>query len=572
MASASDLDRVTMIVLRHLRKPFFVIVLVYAIGIIGMALIPGRDAAGNTEYMNLFHAFYFFTYTATTTGFGEIPHEFSDEQRLWAIVCLYTGAFAWFYAIGAIIRLFQNPNFISAVNERGFARIVQRITEPYYIICGFGDTGSLLARGLSDHHLGGVVIDQDPERIKALALRDYTVKMPGLCADAGVPKHLVDAGVQNSNCRAVIVLINDEDVVLKIAVMAKFLNPEVRVICRVTSPRHKEHLSTLKGVTVVDAFEIFAQLLSMAIANPALHNLNSWLVGARGVRLGSPLDVPTGDWIICGYGRMGHWLNRYLTDAGIRTVIIDPDVEDEPDDARVIRAHADRAVLQEAGIEHVAGVVACTDSDSGNLSILLNTQALNPDAFAVARQNSHANQLAFDAARADLTLQASLTTARRVLKLLISPLIQALIDHLRDADLESTNRVVRRLQSAVGDEVPHLWRLNVCREETAAAHELLETGQDVTFGDLMRDPNRSQESLSCVALMVERRGEYMMLPAAGDRIEAGDEIVFCGTGRSEHLVLSTANNPYTLHYLVTGTELPRGYFFGWLSRVKARAG
>jgi len=105
MATTSELDRVAMVVLRYLRMPLIVLIIVYAIGITGMALIPGVDAEGNVAYMSLFHAFYFFTYTATTTGFGEIPNAFTDAQRLWTIFCLYMGVISWLYAIGSIIRL-----------------------------------------------------------------------------------------------------------------------------------------------------------------------------------------------------------------------------------------------------------------------------------------------------------------------------------------------------------------------------------------------------------------------------------------------------------------------------------
>ncbi len=146
MSSTSDLDRVAMVVLRYMRRPVFALVIVYAVGITGMALIPGVDAQGNPEHMSLFHAFYFFTYTATTTGFGEIPSAFTDEQRLWAIFCLYMGVVAWLYAIGSIIGLVQNPHFTHALNEHRFARVVNQIKDPYFIICGFGDTGSLHAR------------------------------------------------------------------------------------------------------------------------------------------------------------------------------------------------------------------------------------------------------------------------------------------------------------------------------------------------------------------------------------------------------------------------------------------
>jgi Trk K+ transport system NAD-binding subunit len=378
--------------------------------------------------------------------------------------------------------------------------------------------------------------------------------------------------VQRPNCQAVVVLISNEDIVLKIAVMAKFLNPGIRVICRSTSLRYEEHLRELDGVTVIDPFEIFAQLLSLAITNPSLHNLNSWLVRGRGVRLGAPVDIPTGDWILCGYGRMGQWLNKYMTEDGIRTTVIDPNVDEECGLDRVIREQADRRTLKEAGIERAAGIVACTDNDPDNLSILLNKQVLNPDAFAIARQNDHENQLAFDAASADLTLQSSLTTARRILKLLISPLIQTLFDYLRDQGPERTDSLIRRLQSAIGEEPPLLWRMNICREEASAAVELRAGGRNLTLGDLIKDSRAMDSSLSCVPLMLERRGECHMLPADSERIEHADEIVLCGTERSRRLLAANANNPYTLHYLVTGKELPRGYFFDWLFRMSSQGG
>jgi len=568
MASTTELDRVAMVVLRYLRRPFFALVLVYAVGIIGMALIPGRDADGNPEYMSLFHAFYFLTYTATTTGFGEIPSAFTNEQRLWAIFCLYTGVFAWFYAIGSTIRLLQNPHFTHALNERNFARTVRRISEPFFIICGFGDTGSLLARGLSDHKFNAVVIDADTERIKALALRDYTVRMPGLCADASVPKYLVDAGVKQPNCKAVVVLNSDEDINLKIAVMSRYLNPGIQIVCRSTSLRHEEHLRELGDVTVIDPFEIFGQLLSMAIVSPKLHNLNSWLVRAHGVKLGKALQVPKGQWILCGYGRMGHWFRKYMAEQGIYPSIIDPDVDldENVGSEKIIRAYADRKTLKESGIEDAVGIVAGTDSDSGNLSILLSTEALNPEAFTIVRQNDHDNQIAFDAANVDLVLQSSLTTARRILKYLISPLIQTLIDYLHENDEELTDELVTRLQNTVGDEVQHLWRVNVCHREASAAADLLDQNMQLTLADILKDPTGRSKVLACVPLMMERDGECVMLPGDGEQIRVGDEIVFCGTERSERLLTASLNNPYTLTYLVSGVYPPRGYFFNWLDR------
>ena len=562
-----------MVVLRFMRGPIFALIIVYAIGITGMALIPGQDADGNPGYMSLFHAFYFFTYTATTTGFGEIPNEFSDAQRLWAILCIYMGVVAWLYAIGSIFRLVQNPHFLLALNEHRFAGAVRRIREPFYIICGFGDTGSLLARGLSDHWLRGVVIDIDPERIKALALRDYHLDMPGLCADPAVPRHLVDAGIRMPNCRALVILTVNEEVNTRVATMARLLNPELRILCRSSSKRHIEQLESLGNVTIINPFEIFAQLLGMAITAPRLHNLNACLVRNPQARLGEPIEVPAGDWIICGYGRMGRWMYRYLARHGIGVVIIDPKAGDIEGAARAIRGHANRESLLAAGIDRAAGVVAGTDDDHVNLSILMSVEALKPDAFTIVRQNSHENQLAFDAARANLVMQSSLTTARRVLKHLISPQVQIFVEYLREQGEDICHQAVRRLREIVGDRPLHLWLVKLDESQAQAVIEHLRRGEALSLGEMRRDPHDLGGSLPCMPLSIARAERRVMLPSDSEALREGDELLFCGTERGERLLSASINNAYTLEYLVTGAESPRGCFFQWLESLRGgRAG
>ena len=559
-----------MVVLRYMRGPVFVLIIVYAIGITGMSLIPGVDADGNVVYMNLFHSFYFFTYTATTTGFGEIPNEFTDEQRLWAILCVYMGVVAWLYAIGSIFRLVQNPHFLLALNEHRFARTVRRIHHPFYIICGFGDTGSLLARGLSDHWLRAVIIDIDPERIKALGLRDYHVSMPGMCADPSTPRYLEDAGVRMANCKAVVILTMDDEINVNIAVMARLLNPDIRILCRSTSKRHIEHLRSLGNVTIVNPFEIFAQLLSMAITAPRLHNLNSCLVHNPNTRLGEPMEVPSGNWIICGYGRMGKWLYRHFVMNGIRPVIIDPKARGVEGAAQVIASHANHETLRQAGVDKAAGVVAGTDNDHDNLSILMCVKAINPDIFTIVRQNRHENQIAFDATNADLVLQSSLTTARRVLKHLISPQVQLFLDYLRDQGEETCEQTVKRLRETIGEQPPHLWHSTIDDREAGAVMDYLRAGNSLTLAQLLRDPHRLDSSIACMPFTIRRQGQCLMLPPDSETILPGDDILFCGTVPGENLLSATMNNAYTLDYLISGRDRARGYLFRWLEQRRER--
>lgn len=567
MTRTSDLDRVTAIVLRFMRGPILLLITVYGVGITGMVLIPGQDVAGHPTQMSFFHAFYFMSYTATTTGFGEIPNEFSETQRMWAVVCLYMSVIAWIYAIGSIISLVQNPHFRQAMSQKRFALQVRRISEPFVIIAGFGDTGSLLARGLSDQYMRGVVIDLDPERIKALGLRDYRVTMPGLCADPGVPKTLLDAGLRHPQCRAVVALTNDEATNLKITVMTRLLNPSVQVICRSTSNTQKEDLESLGSVTVVDPFETFANGLCAAIHFPKLYALDQWMIGAHSVKLGHPLNCPMGTWILCGYGRMGQRVSTSFCERGIPAVIIDPQIQEDSDIEHKIVGYPNRKTLMKAGIEQAAGVIAATAMDRVNLEILINARTLNPKVFTVIRQNRHDNEVAFKAGQADLILQTSLATARRILLRLISPLIQIFFDHLQHHEPQVLDRVIDQLRKVVKDADPYLWTVTLSKAEAPAIYMLLREGHAILLADLIRNPSNRSRHLDCVAMVLKRSQQTLIMPKPNQvNIEPNDEVLFCGTQHSQRVLEASFNNAYTLEYLITGAEHAKGYLVKWMQR------
>ena len=557
MAKGSDLDRVTAIVLREMRLPLIVLLSVNALGIAIMVLIPGT----NGEPMGFFHAFYFMTYTATTTGFGELPIEFSDLQRMWATVCLYMSVVAWVYAIGSIIRLVQNPHFTLAIAQSRFARAVTRIREPFFIICGFGDTGSLLARGLSDHRVSAVVIDTDVERIKALGLRDYDVPMPGLEGDASVPKNLQDAGLERSDCRGVVLLTGDDDVNLKIAVMTRLMNPDAEVICRSMSRAHEEELVGLGSVVLTDPFETFARELGLALNQPPLHTLDEWLVGVRGVSLSTLVSYPRGLWVLCGYGRMGRWLYQSLSEWGVGTIVVDPDVDSAKEVAVGVNGLATRANLEKAGIASASGVIAATSSDADNLAVLLTARSLNPNAKLIVRQNSHENELAFSAASADLIMQPSLVTARRILLRLISPLIQELLEHLEQNPQVLADQVLPRLRDTVDQPNPALWTVRLTSDETPAALEFM-SDVELPLGDLFRDPRNRNRMLKAVPLVVKRGEDRLVMPDLDLPLAVGDEVLICSTSEAQTRARSCFRDIYTLSYLVTGLERSRSWVMG----------
>ncbi len=576
MRNSPKSSRITFIILRYMRRPVIVLITVYAASMLGWVLIPGQDAQGNPAHMSFFHAFYFLAYTVTTTGFGELPQTYTEAQRMWGIVSLYAGVIAWFYALGSIVRLVQNQEFQRSLAERRFVKEVSRLSEPFCIVCGFGNTGALLTRGLSDSGMTVVVVERNPERVQTLFLRDYRAQVTGLCADARIPEHLIEAGLLNPHCKAVVALTQQEEVNLKIAVTASLLNKDVLVMVQSTSEDFEEILATLgNNVHIIDPFQTYAKYLAAIIENPAIHSLNQWLAGTPGATLDQRTCPPKGKWILCGFGRMGQWIRKSLQSQGVATVVIEsgPLAQDTQVDG-LIPGRASQENLLKADIEHTSGIVAGTDSDSENLSILLNTRALNPDIFTLVRQNRYRNLEVFQAARADFIMVPSLVSARRILFLLVAPLLKTFFETLhgptflaRDGGL---NAAVDILSRTVGGTQPRLWTLDTTAP--GALPRVMRDGKAIVLGDVLRDPEDRNRRLACLPLVMESGQEPVVMPALTTALRPGDRVLFCGTPHAVRLLEATLNNEYTLRYLITGVDEPRGYVMRWLTRKFAAQG
>ena len=577
MAASVDLSRITFIVMREMRSPLIALLIVYSISILGLVFMPGIEIEGETQYMSIFHSYYFMTFTATTTGFGEIPVEFSNIQRMWVILCLYVSVITWLYAIGSIIRLLQNPFFVRALAEWQFSRRVQRIQKPFVILCGFGDTGSVLTRGLSDYGMPAVIIDSDEERIKALQLRNYTVAMPGLCGDASVPKHLLEAGLRRGNCKAIIAITNNEEVNLKIAALARFLNPDIGIISMSKVEVFEETLATLGGeVHIVDPFKTFAKVLAAAMNNPGFFSFNNWLVRDKEATLDHYIAPPKGTWVICGYGRMGHEINRVLSKCGIKTAVIDPhDSKEEEKIEHYVVGRTTAKTLAKAGVENAAGILSGTDDDGHNLGILLNARYLNDNIFTIVRQNKHENGIAFNAAKVDIIMQPTLVAARKILFILIAPLLKNFFRYLledvpgRDKEMED---IIHRLRKKVGSQIPRLITIHFNRNKSKAVIEQLDEGNDVYLGDLLKDPRGRETRLDLIVFVIKTGDKEIILPLENYKIQENDQLLFCGTDLAHRLFNATINSEYKLFYVQKGVYKPRSYLARWLIKKMDKVG
>ena len=541
------------LVLRRMRAPIIVLIVIYAISVVGLTLIPGIDADGRMSApLSFFHAFYFISYTATTIGFGELPGAFSDAQRLWVTICIYLTVVGWSYSVVTLIALLQDKGFQNTLTTNRFARRVLRLKAPFYLVCGCGETGNLIARTFDRIEQAFVVLEKDELRVEELDLQDFKTDTPALAADASVPDNLLLAGLKHPKCRGVLAVTNDEQANLAIAIAVRLLNPDVPVIARARSAAVTANMASFGTDHIINPFERFADHLALAVASPERFRLIELLTSLPESPVPEPHRPPRGHWILCGYGSFGRAVADRLRDTGITLTIIDPAAKDAGQ--QFMGDGTEAITLRQAGIDQATGIVAGTDNDINNLSIAVTARELKPELFVVTRQNQAANSPLFSAFGADFTVLPSRIVAQETIAILTAPLLARFLEHVHKLDETQCRQLVERLQAECGDLTPAVWDIRLDAEEAPAITQALINSRPIQLGEIMRDGADRSCRLPIVPLLVERDADSLLLPNETFVLQAGNRLLFASTLAARRDLELSLNNANELDFVLTGHE------------------
>lgn len=215
-------------------------------------------------------------------------------------------------------------------------------------------------------------------------------------------------------------------------------------------------------------------------------------------------------YIVCGYGRIGRVLSRYLVEGHRDVVTVERDrdripVMDEDGILYVAGEATEEANLVKAGIERAKGLVTVLSTDAENVFLLLTAKRLNPELFLVARASQNSTKATLYTAGANVVVSPYDTGARRIAHAILRPL------------------VIDFLEMAFADE------------STSIQIEEIPVNTSSGLIDMTLQDSGIRKNLNLIIIAMKKAdGSMLFNPSAETRIGAGDTLIT--VGENENLI------------------------------------
>ncbi|MBV5279522.1 MAG: potassium channel family protein [Campylobacteraceae bacterium] len=554
------------IILQRMRAPFLVLILTYTISIIGLLIIDGVDNEGKPYHMSIFDAFYFMTYTATTIGFGESPFPFVYAQRIWVSISIYFSVIGWLYSIGTLITLLQDKLFLQEVAKTKFQRKVKYLKEKYLIILGYNAITSEIIKKANEYGLRSIVIEKDEQKREKLLLENFTPPVYCLNADVHNPEALEMAGIKSIYCKAIISLFQNDALNLRIALTSKVLNPNITMAIKSTTKNQTENLADLGVQIIENPFEIIAEQMNMAINAPHSLRLVRWMYGL--CHLFDPLrTLPKGKYIICGYGRMGQSIYETLKQNNFDIAFVEIDSKKahqlEPFERSMIHVGDgdDKAILRKLGINESVAIIAGTDDDTTNLSILATAKKLNPNIITIARENEMEDFSIFENSNIHTIFIPSKTLINKTVNAIMNPALDLFIKNIALLGEENVISLTKKLLEI--DLYPTIFTLKINEIQAPILYENL--GEKSITLSLLKTSLKNRKSINnLIPLMRLRQKNILFLPDWESPLLRDDLFLFAGDKNAQDHLEYIVNNIHEFHYAFYGEE--KSFFLPFLKK------
>ncbi|MDX1808089.1 MAG: NAD-binding protein [Sulfurospirillaceae bacterium] len=538
------------LILQKMRIPFIVLIIAYTISIVGLVSISGVTSSGEPYHMSIFDAFYFVTYTATTIGFGETPYTFTYPQRIWVSMLIYLTVIGWFYSIGTIISLVQDKVLLKELSRAKFKKQIKNLKEDFFIILGFNSTTKKIIEKSMKKGFRVVVIEKEEERVNELLLEGNTPIIPVIQADIYDPIALEISGIKSKYCKGLVSLFEDDNLNLRIAITSKLTNPNVPLAIKSTTDNLTENLLDVGVEIVENPFSIISNHINLSLNSPSIYQIEKWVYNID-VLSNSTIKLPRGKYIVCGYGRMGKEIYRILEDNNIEATFIEIDekqLQNLKTKGVVIADADDKDLLKSQGIQDAAVIIAGTDDDTTNLSLLSTAKKLNKNIITIARENELENYSIFQYSKIDYVYMLSKILIHKTVNALINPMSDKFLNLLKEQNEDFGANLIWDLLDNIGEN-PQIYELFINTNKAYAVTIALNENKTIVIGNFLKRRDNRNLKNNVMILLLQRKDKFYLLPDENMQIKLDDKILFAASTQAIDDIEYIAENIYELEYV-----------------------
>lgn len=210
-------------------------------------------------------------------------------------------------------------------------------------------------------------------------------------------------------------------------------------------------------------------------------------------------------YIVCGYGRMGRALCRYLIQKRLKFVVVEKNEDRIPvmNTDHVLYVAGEATIeenLHKAGIKRASNLIATLGTDADNVFLVLLAKGLNPDLYVVARASQNASKKPLYTAGANVVVSPFDVGARRMAHAILRP------------------NVIRFLEYAFADEDTdiHIEEIPVAESSMLVGVPLMESG-------IRQDHNLM------ILSIIKADGEMVFNPSADTIIRSDEKVIAVGS-------------------------------------------
>ncbi len=234
--------------------------LIYALILLILLVSFGISGFMILESFTFLEAIYMTVITISTVGYGEV-HELTTSGQIFTTILILSSLGVLAYVVSIVAtHLFEGQLHLILSGYQKKSRLKKM--ENHIIICGFGRNGQQAVVELKAHGRKFVVIDTN----KNLLYQNLGTKHPFIEGDATQDEILEQANIHKATA-LITTLPNDADN-LFVALSARSLNPNVKIISRASNISSEKKLKTAGVNNVVMPEKVGGAHMAYLVARP----------------------------------------------------------------------------------------------------------------------------------------------------------------------------------------------------------------------------------------------------------------------------------------------------------------